>query len=171
MAAVEAYRQEIAPVLVLTGGKTRGEENSSESQITWEFLDRKYQQEAGKFSQVPQEAIYLEEESKDTSANFKNVLQLIQENGWRQVAVLTNDFHLERAIRLAHNFGLEAVELSAENLLRSRDRRFAEIIERCYRSEKTQSLQRKEVALRAMLIVDPKAIIPAFIASRNRHGL
>lgn len=168
MAAAEAYRQGLTPVLVFSGGKTAGEEYPSEAQAMQAFLERKYQNQDGKFSHIPPEAIILEEKSKDTSTNFENLLKLIKEKGWNNVAILTNDFHLERTTKLIHNFSLEAEDISAEEKLKERDPRFIKIIHNFYSSSGMKSAQRTEKILMLMLKVDPKANIPRFIASHLR---
>ena len=47
---------------------------------------------------APQDALYLEEESRDTLGNaYFTRVRFLEPNGWRVIRVVTSDFHLSRA--------------------------------------------------------------------------
>jgi len=171
IAATEAYEQKLAPIIVLTGGNTSSNDSAdfpTQARVGKEFLERKYRENDENFNKIPPEAIILEDESKDTASNLTNLLQLIKDKNWHQVAILTNDFHLKRAEEIAHNFGLEVKGLSAEDMLVARDPRFANVVNKYNDSLQMKITQTKEKALRLLMVVDRKAAIPTFLAEHMR---
>ena len=170
IAAAEAFRQRLAPFLVFSGGKTAGEQLPSEARVMSDFLKRKYKNESDSFTEIPTDQIVLEEKSKNTAENLENILKLIKERGWQKVAFLTNDYHLPRVQELAHNYGIDAQELSAEDELEQRDPRFQRVIDKYYESSEIKAAERKEKILKLLLKIDKKGKLPGLITARTRQG-
>lgn len=139
IAGAEAYRIGLADNLIFTGGKTMGKDNPSEAEsmnyLTTNFYKKDPKtttssNEPSKFSSIPTNVIYLEEESKDTSDNLLKIIKLCQEKGWRKIGYITNEFHIPRTMQLAKNLGLELVPISAENILIKRSSKYKHLIEK-----------------------------------------
>ncbi len=56
---------------------------------------------------IPAEKIMIERGSRDTRQNAKNSARIIREKGWNNIILVTNDFHMKRAIHLFAKEGLE----------------------------------------------------------------
>ena len=66
---------------------------------------------------IPEERLLLEEKSTSTVENIAFSLEILQENGVDTaggVGIVTNDFHLFRALRIAEGNGVNAVGIPAE---------------------------------------------------------
>ena len=95
-AALDTYRSH-PRLIVTTGGQGEGEP-APEGQVMRDWL----------ISQgVPEEDVIAECESTNTRQNLLNAKALLPENVTR-VTVVTSDFHLPRALALAHDLGLDA---------------------------------------------------------------
>lgn len=89
--AVELFRASVAPRMILSGrcGLTQ-----PDPAVTEAAAMAAYAREHG----VPEEALLLEEEARDTLGNAYFTRELFLEpNGWRSIRVVTSDFHLSRA--------------------------------------------------------------------------
>ncbi len=95
-AALDTYRDD-PRLIITTGGQGEGEPGP-EGQVMRDWL----------ISQgVPEEDVIAECESTNTRQNLLNAKALLPENVTR-VTVVTSDFHLPRALALAHDLGLDA---------------------------------------------------------------
>ena len=95
-AALDTYRNE--PRLIITTGGQGESEPGPEGQIMRDWL----------ISQgVPEEDVVAECESMNTRQNLTFAKALLPE-GVTRVTVVTSDFHLPRALALAHDLGLDA---------------------------------------------------------------
>jgi uncharacterized SAM-binding protein YcdF (DUF218 family) len=89
--AVEAWRHGVAPRLVLTG---RCGLSDPEPAVTEAAAMAALARRLG----VPDDALLLEEEARDTLGNAYFVrARFLEPNGWRSIRVVTSDFHLSRA--------------------------------------------------------------------------
>ena len=89
--AAELFRGGIAPRMVLSG---RCGLMQPEPPVTEAAAMAAYAMELG----VPQEALLLEEGSKDTLGNaYFTRIHFLEPNGWTSIRVVTSDFHLSRA--------------------------------------------------------------------------
>ena len=95
-AALDTYRTD-PRLIVVTGGQGEGEPGP-EGRIMREWLIKQG---------VPDTDVIAECESANTRQNLLNAKALLPE-GVRRVTVITSDYHLPRALALAHDLGLEA---------------------------------------------------------------
>ncbi len=156
IAAAEAYRNNMTETLIFTGGRTSGENLPSEAQAMSGYLQKKYKKESGKFSRVPDDKIFLEEEATNSSTNLKNSWEIIHQKFGEQarIGVLTNDYHLPRVVMQAKNLGGLTVEpVSAEQLLTLRNKRFRPIMNK---SIPLKAARAKEHVRRLLVHIDPQ---------------
>lgn len=168
MAAAEAYRKRVAPVVVFMGGK-EGEKYPSGAEVMHNFANRKYQQESGAFSRIPREDVILEEKSEHTDSEMEELAKLAKINGWKSIGIVTNRYHMEGAMTLARNYGIEAVPIFAEDLLLERNRRFARVIKNCEESDEMENKKRREGLRSLFLIFDPQARILRRLRGDKRY--
>ena len=94
---VELWREGWAPALLFTGG--RGEAGTVEGEVgaSW-----------ARVRGVPSEALVVEGQSRTTRENLFFAARLMRERGWSRCLVVTDPFHMPRALALARDAGLEA---------------------------------------------------------------
>lgn len=96
--AAYLYKEELAPTIVVTGGKQPG--------------DRFTEAEAGEaylVSQgVPAEAILSETEGRTTLESLRNVKELADEHEISSLLLVSDPMHSERVKRMAHDLGFDA---------------------------------------------------------------
>jgi uncharacterized SAM-binding protein YcdF (DUF218 family) len=89
--AIELFEGGIAPRLILSG---RSGLNVREVAVTEARAMARHAVRRG----VPESAIFLEEEAKDTLGNaYFTWARFLEPNGWSSVRIVTSDFHLSRA--------------------------------------------------------------------------
>lgn len=94
--AVELWQAGYAPVIICTGGKP-GNRTRSEADACAELL---------RGTGVPDNAIWLEDQSRSTEENAMQTHALMQVNNWQSAIIVSDGFHLFRALRLFRNEGL-----------------------------------------------------------------
>lgn len=94
-AALELFRQGVAPAVIVTGGKRPGD-RYSEGGVGCAYLQARG---------VPREALTCEEQSRSTWQNLKNIVPVV---GDQAILIVTDDPHLPRAMLLAEKLGLKA---------------------------------------------------------------
>ncbi|MDQ6737345.1 MAG: YdcF family protein [Gemmatimonadota bacterium] len=97
--AIELWRKQVAPVLVLTGGVGVGDTTSEAA------VSAKYAMRHG----VPESAIVLETAGRTTSESIRTVAQVLGERDQTYVVLVSDPFHMFRLWILAHRHGLDAV--------------------------------------------------------------
>ena len=102
-AALEAWRAGRAPAIIVCGAKG-GDEPCSEAAAMADYL-----RDQG----VPDDCVLRDEASFNTQANLANAAALMRERGWTRAIVCTSDYHLERALWIARDTGLEATGIAA----------------------------------------------------------
>lgn len=99
--AIEYWEQNPNITMITTGGRTVGYPQS-EAEVMQQYLVRKG---------IPESQILLEEDSTRTAHQFINA-KVISDNAGKPMentVIITNDFHLPRAMILAKRSGLETV--------------------------------------------------------------
>lgn len=97
--ALELFRREVAPLLVFTGGRGVPGERYSEG-----GAGRLWALDHG----VPDDAILVEETSRNTFENLRNVARMLGDRGMDEVVLVSDPFHMYRATAQARDVGLRA---------------------------------------------------------------
>ncbi len=97
--AAQLYHAGKAPLLVLSGGADRDVSLTSEAEAMREFM-----RELG----VPEDALVLEEDSRNTAENARHTAALLRKRGVRHVLLVTSAMHMARALHYfrAENLGV-----------------------------------------------------------------
>ena len=99
--AVDLWRDEVAPVLVFTGGKEPGD------RFTEGGSGARWARQRG----VPETAVLTEERSRTTYQNLagaKRALERRNPGGQHRIVVVSDPFHMFRAVRQAADLGMDA---------------------------------------------------------------
>lgn len=96
--AIELYQQGYASWLVLTGGSVPGDPHSEAA------VGRAYAMAQG----VPAEAILIEDRSRTTLENLQGASSLLQTRQARSILLVSDPFHMARALCIARDLGLAA---------------------------------------------------------------
>ena len=102
-AALAAWRAGRADTLIVCGARGR-DEPRSEAAAMAEYL---------RAQGVPEARLLLDESSFDTRQNINNARALMEERGWTKALIVTSDYHVERALWMARDAGIEAQGLAA----------------------------------------------------------
>ena len=103
--ALAAWREELAPALIVCGAQG-GDEPMPEAIAMRDWLMAQG---------VPEEAILVEGASFNTEQNLDNARALMDERGWKSAIVVTSEYHLQRALWLARDAGIDACGIPAES--------------------------------------------------------
>ena len=71
---------------------------------------------------VPGAQLHWEDASVNTVENLRNASQIMAEHGWHSAIVVTSDYHLQRALWLARDLGMNACGAAAKSNPRLRKR-------------------------------------------------
>lgn len=94
--AKELYEKGVAPLIITTGGTYPGEKKS-EGEVGKKYLEKKA---------VPASSIIAETESLTTKQNLMRVRDLIKEKNIQRIILVSDPFHMYRAMILAKDLGL-----------------------------------------------------------------
>lgn len=94
-----------APVIIVTGGKMPGDA------FTEAEASRDYLIDQG----VPESAIVLENEGRDTAESLAGVAEIARERGIDDVLIVSDGFHLFRSGVIADDHGLDAAGVAADD--------------------------------------------------------
>jgi|GEM_PF-65722 len=103
--ALNLYQEGLAPVIIVTGGNQPGDVYTEAGTSEQYLLDRG----------VPQNAILMEDEGRDTWASMQNVAAVTQGTDIRTVLIVSDGFHLFRSERMAEAVGFDAYSSAAPN--------------------------------------------------------
>jgi len=103
--AARLYHADKAPLLVLSGGSDRTTNMMAEAQAMGVFLA-----DLG----VPQSALLMESESRNTAENAAFCARLLQQRGIRRVLLVTSAMHMARAKVEFETQGLEVVPVAID---------------------------------------------------------
>lgn len=95
--AVGLILGEVAPVLVVTGGRARGD-RWSEAQAA-----RRYAVERG----VPDAAILAESSGNDTLSSLRNVAAILEAHGLHRALFVSDPSHMLRILTIARDLGID----------------------------------------------------------------
>ena len=102
-AALAAWRDGLAPYLIVSGARG-GDEPRAEAVVMAEYLC-----EQG----VPEDRVIVDDLAHNTRENIANASAIMRERGWTRAIIVTSDYHVERALWLAGDAGLDASGLAA----------------------------------------------------------
>jgi uncharacterized SAM-binding protein YcdF (DUF218 family) len=96
--SLDLYNRGLAPVIIVTGGKQEGDAfTEAETGEQW-LMDRG----------VPQSAILMENQGRDTWANISGAREASRGRNIDSVLIVSDGFHLFRAERMANAVGFDA---------------------------------------------------------------
>ena len=95
--AIELYQQGYAPYLLLSGGLGRYPPEEAE-------VMRRLAVEAG----IPQEALILDQEAHSTWESMEKAQEILEQQGWQTAIIVSDPFHIQRALLMAREVGIEA---------------------------------------------------------------
>lgn len=102
--AAQLYKQGVAAQIIASGGPTR--QGPVEAEVIAGLLESEG---------VPSEAITEEDSSHNTIQNIYNSRAIMQKRGWRTAVIVTEPYHINRAMIVAHDAGLPAYPSPATN--------------------------------------------------------
>lgn len=103
--AWEAWRDGVAGDIIVCGGRG-GDEPCSEACAMAVRL-----RELG----APDDRIVREDASRNTMENLRGAGQIMAARGWRTAAIVTSDYHLQRALWIARDLGMDACGIAAKS--------------------------------------------------------
>lgn len=92
------YQNGYVKKLIMTGGKSL-RAPYSEAYVARRFALKKH---------IPADVILIEEDSHNTRENLKNAKQLMQAHGLRSAIIVSDPFHMKRAMSIANDLDIEA---------------------------------------------------------------
>lgn len=133
IAAAELFNKGQIREIILTGGKTGGENYPSEAELMKRYLVNKFN--------IPEIALVLEDKSTNTIENFAHVLNLVDSNKdqYQNLSFLSAGFHLARVEKLAKKFLTEGNKFSAQELIKDRSTRHNKWVEKTTDPNKNES--------------------------------
>jgi uncharacterized SAM-binding protein YcdF (DUF218 family) len=96
--AVSLYKQDIAPLFVVTGGKAEGD-RTTEAAVARDYAED---------NEVPAAAIIGEDHGRNTLESLQAVASLLREHDARSAVFVSDRTHMLRVIRIAKDLGIEA---------------------------------------------------------------
>jgi len=103
--AVNEYKRGVAPRLILTGGAAHNR-----------FVEAQVMERSAEAQGVPEQAIFLEPQAKDTIQNACYSVRIMKAHGWRSAEVVSSASHLPRAGIIFKSLPLEWSEHPAPSL-------------------------------------------------------
>lgn len=102
--ARELYKQGYAASIIVTGGKTM-ENINSDSSIGKEYLTQR---------DISANLIFVEEYSRTTLQNLMFAQKIMKARDFRSAILISHDFHMARAERMAQDLGITAFSAPVE---------------------------------------------------------
>ncbi len=164
VAALDLYLNSRAGRFVFATGKTEkgksqyGSDIPTEAEVYKEkflrMIDGLKRREDYKerFSGLDAPEIVLEDKSFNTMSNIKEILKMIEDNNWRNVAIVSSDYHIPRVKDLYERLSDKSEDsdikvdfLSAENIVKKAEPgKYDEVMRRAYESEVAQRRLKSE---------------------------
>ena len=101
--ALQVWKDGLVQNIIVTGGRG-ADEPAAEADVMREFfLD----------NGVPEEQVIAENTSTNTIQNLWNAREIMRQKGWETAAVVTNDYHVQRALWIARDAEVTACGIAA----------------------------------------------------------
>jgi uncharacterized SAM-binding protein YcdF (DUF218 family) len=97
--AVQLYKEGIAPTFIVTGGKGRPRDVTTEAEAAMAYAVA---------NGVPSEAILVEDQSKTTLEQLRTVGQMLRDRGLTSAVIVSDRTHMLRSLRIAEDQGIDA---------------------------------------------------------------
>ncbi len=110
--AYEVWRTGLAGEIIVCGGRGADEPHSEADAMAARL------RELG----VPDGRVAREDSSEDTVENLRRAGQIMAARGWRTAAIVTSDYHLQRALWIARDLGMDACGVAARSNPKPRKR-------------------------------------------------
>jgi uncharacterized SAM-binding protein YcdF (DUF218 family) len=94
--AVHEYERGVAPRLILTGGAVHNQ-----------FIEARVMARTAEAEGIPESAIFVEPEARDTIQNACYAVRIMERHGWRSAEVVSAASHLPRAGMIFSRFPVE----------------------------------------------------------------
>jgi uncharacterized SAM-binding protein YcdF (DUF218 family) len=104
--AAQIYEEGYATRFILSGGL--GDHPPSEAEAMQQIL---MEMDLG----LDQEVLFLENQAKNTVENIRYSKEIMREQGWDSAVIVTDTFHLKRALLIAKDEGIKAYGAPAKN--------------------------------------------------------
>ena len=110
--ALEVWKEGLSENIIVAGGQGNDEPAAEADVMRAYFLK----------NGVPEQNIIAENISTNTIQNMKNAREIMLQKGWKTAAVVTNDYHVQRALWIARDAQVDACGIAAPspNMLSSR---------------------------------------------------
>lgn len=96
--ALALYRDDVAPLIVVTGGRQQGD-TFTEATTSYNWLRRRG---------VPDDAILKEVQGRDTFESMAAVARFLEPRGVDEVVLVSDSYHSKRLVGVAEEVGLDA---------------------------------------------------------------
>lgn len=103
--AAQLYNDGYAPDIIVSGGQGR-DEPMSEAQSMFNYLTARG---------IPADSIFREDQSTNTAENMAFSKRIMDERGCTTALIVTSDYHLWRAVKLAERAGIRASGAGSRN--------------------------------------------------------
>ena len=100
--AIELYHEGYAPYLLLSGGLGRYPPEEAEVMRRLALA-----------AEIPEGALILDTEAHSTRESISNARVIVQEEGWETALIVSDPFHIQRALLMAADAGFEAYGVPA----------------------------------------------------------
>ncbi|WP_051569078.1 YdcF family protein [Alkaliphilus transvaalensis] len=100
----EIYKEGFSNSFILTGGL--GKYPPTEAEAMAKILSN---------LGIEENALFLEDQATNTRENIKFSKKIMEEQGWETAIIVTDVFHMKRALLLASDYGIKAYGASVKN--------------------------------------------------------
>lgn len=117
--ALQAWKSGVAQNIIVTGGRGSDEPMTEASAMRAYFLE----------NGVPEQNLFCEQTSVNTIENIANAKKIMDAHGWSRAAVVSSDYHVQRALWIARDAGIDACAVAAKSSDRVSTRVFSRLRE------------------------------------------
>ena len=103
--ALEAWRSGLAQNIIVCGAKG-DDEPAAEADVMAAWFVK---------SGVPEKSVWKDAASVNTQENLENAAEIMAERGWKTAIIATNDYHVQRALWIARDVGIDACAVAARS--------------------------------------------------------